>query len=103
MKEAQEPVRIIKHNESTSQGVDKLEDELKKLRDVKKKHEYDMNSIKNATDKANDKIAENTKELKAQQEEKATIINEIKLSRHKLNMVEQENKHRQAENADILE
>lgn len=33
MKEAQEPVRITKHNESTSQGVDKLEDELKKLRD----------------------------------------------------------------------
>ena len=34
MKEAQEPIRITKHNESTSQGVDKLEDELK---DVKQK------------------------------------------------------------------
>ena len=42
MKEAQEPIRITKHNESTSQGVEKLEDELKKLHDKKKKLDYEI-------------------------------------------------------------
>ena len=63
MKEAQEPVRITKHNESTSQGVDKLEDELKKLRDIKKKHEFDMKTLNNKIDTVNLKNESLVKEL----------------------------------------
>ena len=37
MKEAQEPIRITKHNESTSQGVEKLKEEVSKLNETKKK------------------------------------------------------------------
>ena len=37
MKEAQEPIRITKHNESTSQGVEKLKEEVNKLNETKKK------------------------------------------------------------------
>ena len=65
MKEAQEPIRITKHNESTSQGVDKLEDELKKQREIKKRHEHDMKSLTNNIDKANKKMDENARELDA--------------------------------------
>ena len=53
MKEAQEPIRITKHNESTSQGVDKLQDELKKLRETRKKLNFDINSINTKIDKQN--------------------------------------------------
>lgn len=45
-KEAQEPIRIIKHNESTSQGVEKLKDELTKLRENKKRVDFDIRSLK---------------------------------------------------------
>lgn len=65
MKEAQEPIRITKHNESTSQGVDKLQDELKKLLDVKKKHEFDMKTLTAGVEKANKKIEDHNREFEA--------------------------------------
>ena len=65
MKEAQEPIRITKHNESTSQGVDKLEDELKKLREIKKKHEFDMKTTNAGIEKANKKIEDHSREFEA--------------------------------------
>ena len=74
MKEAQEPIRITKHNESTSQGVDKLEDELKKLHDTKKKHEHDMKTLNNGIDKANKKKDENIRELDAARIEESRIM-----------------------------
>ena len=55
MKEAQEPIRITKHNESTSQGVDKLEDELKKLRAVSKKQDFDLSILKKNIEKTQEK------------------------------------------------
>ena len=64
MKEAQEPVRITKHNESTSQGVDKLEDELSKLREVKKKHEFDLKSLNKKIEDLKKKEDEVNKELR---------------------------------------
>lgn len=69
MKEAQEPIRITKHNESTSQGVDKLEDELKKLREVKKKHEFDMKTLNNGIEKANKKMEDHNRELETARQE----------------------------------
>lgn len=40
--EQEQPVRILKQNESTSQGVATLEDELKKKQEAKKKLEYEV-------------------------------------------------------------
>lgn len=40
--EQEQPVRILKQNESTSQGVATLEDELKKKVEAKKKLEYEV-------------------------------------------------------------
>ena len=56
MKEAQEPVRITKQNESTSQGVEKLQDELKKLHDTRKRHDYDLSTLQNKITKLEEKI-----------------------------------------------
>ena len=69
MKEAQEPIRITKHNESTSQGVDKLEDELKKLHETRKKKEFDLKSLNSNIDKIKKKEEELLKDLKLQQDE----------------------------------
>ena len=103
MKEAQEPIRITKHNESTSQGVDKLEDELKKLRDTKKKHEHDMKTLNNGIEKANKKMEENARELDISRAEESRIKIENQMSCSKVKNIEQENKIKQAENADTLE
>jgi len=69
MKEAQEPIRITKHNESTSQGVDKLEDELKKQREIKKRHQHDMKMNENAIEKATKKMEDNSRELEVARNE----------------------------------
>ena len=57
-------MRITKHNESTSQGVDKLEDELRKLREVKKKHEFDLKSLNRRIDDMKKKEDEVHKDFK---------------------------------------
>lgn len=103
MKEAQEPIRITKHNESTSQGVDKLEDELKKLRDTKKKHEHEMKNLNNNIEKANKKMEENARELDTCKMEEHRIKSDNQMSLAKVKNIEQENKIKQTENADIHE
>lgn len=103
MKEAQEPIRITKHNESTSQGVDKLEDELKKLLDVKKKHEFDMKTLKAGTDKANAKIEDNSKELEYAENELRDINKKKKEHYDQCREYTSANKEMQAKNAKIVE
>ena len=53
MKEAQEPIRITKHNESTNQGVDKLKDELEKLREKKREITFTINGLNTKVEKQN--------------------------------------------------
>lgn len=103
MKEAQEPVRITKHNESTSQGVDKLEEEMKKLKEIKKKHEYEVKSLNSNIEKINKKEEEIRKDLKLSQDEDRHIQSEkISTEKFKRNL-EVRNKEMIKENNDILD
>ena len=102
MKEAQEPVRITKHNESTSQGVEKLEDELKKQHDKKKKLDYEIRQINANLDKHQTKTEEVIKDFKACQEDEKQIEFQKRNQQLYLNDLNNRNNEMQQSNQIIL-
>ena len=102
MKEAQEPIRITKHNESTSQGVDKLEDELKKLRAVSKKQDFDLSILKKNIEKTQEKEKVLTADLDQNQNDAKNLAQSKRQSQHYKQDLDQRNKDIQDQNETIL-
>ena len=95
IKEQQEPIRITKHNESTSQGVDKLEEELKKQSDIKKKHEFDKKNLDKKIKDVATKESDQWEELRVAKEEDKNNQKNISQTADAIKRIDKENKEQQ--------